>query len=98
MLDASELKGTESSDEMSFFIAAAYDYLDIAIWLSEKGVDVNVKDSEGRTAVHVAAEAGRMEFVKWLVEQKKLEIDGKAQDGKTAVHYAAESGHLELVI
>ncbi|KAK9181463.1 hypothetical protein WN944_024600 [Citrus x changshan-huyou] len=63
----------------------------------EIGVEIT---SHGNTALHVAAQANRTDFVKELVKMKKMKAEDLAkrnQIGCTALFYAAASGSVELV-
>src|SRR5207302_1772707 len=66
--------------------------------LLEEGVALETKiTSRGGTALHLAAELGDLELVKWLVAKK---ASLKAVDGHgswTPMQRAVEAGHLEVV-
>jgi ankyrin repeat protein len=60
--------------------------------LLEKKANPNIQDSNGRTALHVAAEKGHMVVVKLLL-QKGAELDSKDKEyGQAVLHVAAETG------
>eukprot|EP00192_Tetraselmis_astigmatica_P021197 CAMPEP_0117657630 /NCGR_PEP_ID=MMETSP0804-20121206/5434_1 /TAXON_ID=1074897 /ORGANISM="Tetraselmis astigmatica, Strain CCMP880" /LENGTH=286 /DNA_ID=CAMNT_0005464099 /DNA_START=118 /DNA_END=978 /DNA_ORIENTATION=+ len=69
-------------------------------WSSEKenkGATLSRPDPVvGRTALHKAAEAGHLEFVKWLLDQG---VDYRTSDnsGETPLHLAAVNGHADVV-
>jgi ankyrin repeat protein len=44
-------------------------YLVIVQMLLEKGIDINTRDSQGWTALHLAAERGQHEVVKLLLDR-----------------------------
>jgi ankyrin repeat protein len=71
-----------------------YDLLDYLI--DNARFDINDIDSEGKIAMHYAAESCNLEVVKYLVE-KGADINDIDSEGKIAMHYAAESGNLEVV-
>ncbi len=64
--------------------------------LAEKGVDVNARDQNGRTALMEAAFAGHTETVKALLE-RRADVNAKDESGWTALMEAASKGHTESV-
>jgi ankyrin repeat protein len=70
--------------------------LEVAHVLIDKGADVNMKDSNGNTALHVVAKEGIIGAVKFLVE-KESSISAANGNGDTPLHVAAKNGKLEAV-
>jgi len=73
-------------------------------WLSSKSDIEGLKLmlSDGIPYSHIslqsAAWEGELDFVKWLVEEKKVDVDAMiTSDGATALHKAAEYGNAEVV-
>ncbi|MEO1218474.1 MAG: M56 family metallopeptidase [Bacteroidota bacterium] len=60
------------------------------------GVNPNVSNGLGRTALIEAAHFGKVEIVKYLIEQG-ANVNHKANDGYTALHESAEHGHVEIL-
>ena len=64
------------------------------------GADVNAKDHEGLTALHLAAgyeaEEKGLDIVLLLLE-KGAEVDAKTHDGKTPLYFAQNRGHYQIV-
>lgn len=54
----------------------------------ESGVPLNLKDSEGRTALHWAVDRGHMNITSVLLN-KNADVDAKDDEGQTPLHYAA---------
>ncbi|MCZ6884675.1 MAG: ankyrin repeat domain-containing protein, partial [Rickettsia endosymbiont of Ixodes ricinus] len=56
--------------------------------------------NDGETILHYAAGYGRLETVKYLVEEKHADIHAIANDGRTILHSAAkcsQAGALEVI-
>ncbi|CZR65994.1 uncharacterized protein PAC_15894 [Phialocephala subalpina] len=60
-------------------------------------VEVDAKDSNGRTPLLEAAHGGHEAIFKLLLETGKVEVDAKDSNGRTALQAAAEGGHLAVV-
>ncbi len=65
--------------------------------LVESGVDVNVKDNDGRTPLHFAAGLGYIEVVKYLISKGAYVNVKENAHGATPLHLAAEFGQIEVV-
>lgn len=63
-------------------------------YLSEQ--DVNRKERNGKTALHLAAEAGLGELISLLIDSK-VDVHAKTYSEKTALHFACEKNHLDSV-
>ncbi len=64
--------------------------------LIAKGVGVNVTDSDGLTALMVAADAGNTDIVKLLLEHG-ADVNAKAKDNSTALIRASFKEHKDIV-
>lgn len=60
------------------------------------GMDPEVTDHNGNTALMLAAMNGHVDTMKLLLEQGS-EVNAKNNLGKTALFYAATNGHVEAV-
>ncbi|KAK4790158.1 hypothetical protein SAY86_017462 [Trapa natans] len=52
------------------------------------GVNINVKDSEGRTSLHWAVDRGHFDVVELLIS-KGADVNAKDNEGQVPLHYAA---------
>jgi ankyrin repeat protein len=62
----------------------------------EAGMDINIKDAYGGTALRYASYNGHVDAVKMLID-KSADINVQDTDGFTPLRYAAIRGHLEVV-
>lgn len=64
--------------------------------LSDPGLNINCRDNEKSTALHLAAWRGNSILAKIILD-KGAKIEAKDSGGQTALHCAAIRGHLGLV-
>jgi ankyrin repeat protein len=76
--------------------AAFLGLYDVVRLLLDRGVEIEVKDTDNWTALHYAARNGHLEVIKLLLN-RGAEIEAKTTDNSTAFHYAAVYGNLEVV-
>ncbi len=83
--------------DMVLHEAAAAGDLELAVYLLEQGVDVDVRSGiDQSTPLHVAAHAGQIEIVRLLIA-RGADIRARAAGGNTPMHMAALGGHAEIV-
>jgi len=62
-------------------------------------IDVNVKDHDGRTALHLASISGQAYSLEQLLNNYNADVNAKDKDGRTALHYAcfARNGGVSVM-
>ena len=77
-------------------IAAEKGHADMAMFLIEKGAEVNVADSNGNTPlIFIIHKTGNLALTKRLLE-KGAAVNAQNRTGETALMYAAWRGYLEI--
>lgn len=95
-LRGASLSEALSSGEFPLFYAVKKQNFAFVEFLQQYGVDVNMRDKEGRAALHIAATCNDDEAICRLIElgaKRKL----KDHKGLTALHVAAAAGHTQVV-
>jgi len=64
--------------------------------LVDDGADINLQDSDGKTALHYAASDEHSDVMKELLDNK-ADVNSRDKNGSTPLHYAAGNGHLIAV-
>jgi hypothetical protein len=77
-------------------IALQNDNLNVVKKLIENGVDINLKDGYGNTALILASQRGHLEVVKELIKNG-ADINLQSYIGYSALIYASSFNHLEIV-
>ena len=55
--------------------------------LTEGGTDIHMRDEEGATPLHLAAEFGRADYAQLLLE-RGADVNAKDREGATPLHWA----------
>jgi ankyrin repeat protein len=62
--------------------------LEIVKYLLEQKADIEIKNNEGNTPLHVAVLNHRLEVIHYLVEQSTVNLNTPGNRGNTALHFA----------
>jgi ankyrin repeat protein len=64
--------------------------------IEQSHVNVEAKDKNGRTPLHIASEKGQIEVVKYLIEQSHANVEAKDKNERTPLHIASENDHIKV--
>ena len=81
--------------ETSLLAAARGGSRDVVRALAVRGVDVEVRDERGASALHLASAYGHVEVVEALISAG-ADVNAIGPIGNTALHYAAQEGFGEI--
>ena len=78
--------------------AVFHGHLKIAKFFMDKGCNPNISSERGRTLLHVCAQKGYLDIMKYLIEEKTCNphVTDKV-DKVTPLHMAGNRGHLSIV-
>lgn len=66
--------------------------------LVERGVDWNVKNQQGETALHLACKYNRQQIIIFLLSLPSIEIDVEDRNGHTALTRAIQQQNIDIVL
>ncbi|KAL6223307.1 hypothetical protein ACLB2K_006694 [Fragaria x ananassa] len=90
--------GTMSSEDKvdALLEAARYDDMEDITSLVSQGVSLDSKDSQGRTALHMACANGHLDVVEYLIS-RGVDLNATNMEMNTPLHWACLNGHIEVV-
>ncbi|XP_078435681.1 ankyrin repeat family protein [Wolffia australiana] len=80
----------------AFLEAARYDDIEDVVTLHSTGISLDSKDSEGRTALHMASANGHLLIVEYLINNG-ADPNALNAENNTPLHWACLNGHIEVV-
>eukprot|EP00094_Tigriopus_californicus_P006606 TCALIF_06362-PA protein Name:"Similar to trpa-1 Transient receptor potential cation channel subfamily A member 1 homolog (Caenorhabditis elegans)" AED:0.12 eAED:0.12 QI:8/0.6/0.31/0.93/1/1/16/267/1355 len=91
------LDACDRYDNSPLHASARKGYLDIVIALLEAGGDVDNKNEDEQTPLHLAAAEGRTRICKEILKRDKFAVNDEDSDSNTALHLASIHGHSKVV-
>jgi len=90
-LEARSKKGSSP-----LLVASYIGNLEVAKILLEKGADINAKNDNGETALHMASHENHQQIVELLLEQEKINLEARSKKGSSPLLVAVYMGNLEI--
>lgn len=81
----------DAAREERFLKQVAVGSVELVKSFIEEGVDVNARDAQGRTALHLVAEAGQVDKLRYLCTEAKADVDARDNMGATPVMLAFDA-------
>ena len=78
-------------------MAAQFGFLGVANILLDKDADVDNKNEEEETPLHLAAKFGRTRICKEILARDRFAINDEDSNSNTALHLACSFGHHRVV-
>jgi ankyrin repeat protein len=75
-------------------MAAFRGRLEIFRYLTQKGADINIRDTNNNTAIHFASASDSLAIINSLLD-KGMSVNLTDTDEFTPLHISAQFGHLE---
>nr|AAD33043.1 alpha-latrocrustotoxin precursor [Latrodectus tredecimguttatus] len=94
--DSSLMNAKNMRDEYPFYLAAEKRYKDVFNYLESKGADVNEKNNDGNTLLHLFSINGEVEVVQFLI-QNGADFRLRNKERKSFFDLAVEFGHAGIV-
>lgn len=95
--DVNQYTGDGTTYKKTLIEAAKFGNRELVEYLLQNNANVNVKDSDGSTALFWAAVRGDQDLVKLLID-KGADVNEKDNQGSTALHVAAQHEHSGVVV
>ncbi|XP_035826279.1 transient receptor potential cation channel subfamily A member 1 homolog [Aplysia californica] len=83
-------------DNSPLHVASENGFLEITQCLLDSGADLDDKNEEEQTPLHLAAKYGRTNIVRELIKRDKTIVNDEDENSNTALHLAAQYGHNKV--
>lgn len=78
-------------------ITAIHGHIEIVKYLIDKGADINAKNNDDESLLHIVANNGHLNIIKYLIENNKVDINGVNYKNQTPIMAAAINGKVKVV-
>ena len=71
--------------------------IEVQYLIEKKYVDIDIKDKNDNSMIHIASINGHLPIVQYLIEKQNVDVNIKGWYKKTPLHRACEEGHFPIV-
>ena len=89
--------GEDECDHVPLPICLYYYNYEAFLFFLHNGADINERDDDGETVLHMSSQIGNLSLVKYLIEEAHIDKEAKDENRETALHYASKWNCLAIV-
>jgi ankyrin repeat protein len=83
------------NEECTLLLRGSYcGQVEVVRLIANRGADINIRDANNNTALHLAAESGSVDIIQLLLD-KAISVNLTNTNGSTPLHISVHFGHLE---
>ena len=90
------IEARDIDDMTPFLRACSYGHFDNAMFLTQNGCKIDVKDHNGKNALHFAARWNCSDIINYLIKLRTFDINVRDIHSQTPLHYACKYCDMQL--
>ena len=94
---AVDARNSEDDNVTPLHDSCAFNHVEITVHLLKHGADVDCRDNTDWTPLHLAAQEGHLNIVKFIHQKRRSTLYDVTKDGRTGLYIASKNGHNDIV-